>query len=78
MNCPFYYILPLFWSGPILGLVLLRGVVETTSKLTYIGNFTNCLLMFFNQTSEIAFITFLHFSAFNFLSRIKNKAIISF
>ena len=69
MKFPFYYILPIFWSAPILGLVILRGIIETTSKLTYIGNFTNCLQMTFNQIAELSFVTLIHFYLFHFLSK---------
>ena len=69
MKFPFYYILPIFWSAPILGLVLLRGIIETTSKLTYIGNFTSCLQMTFNQIAELSFVTLIHFYLFHFLSK---------
>ena len=58
---PIYLTISLCFSIPILGLVLAKGFLETDARLTYIGNYTNCLTMFICQFSELCLITTIHF-----------------
>ena len=58
---PEYLYIPLFYSVPILLLILLRSVFETTSKLKYLGNFSNTLFMEFSQITELCFFSTLHY-----------------
>ena len=58
---PEYLFISFFYSFPILLLILLRSVFETTSKLKYLGNFSNTLLMEFSQITELCFFSTIHY-----------------
>ena len=67
-----YYFLPIFFGIPILSLIFMRQLLETTSKLKYLGNFLNCLSMEFCQITELCFFATIHFWLTLFSRKIKN------
>ena len=55
-----------------LSLIFLRQLLETTSKLKYLGNFYNCLYMEFCQITELCFFTTIHYWFTHFSYKIKH------
>ena len=68
---PFYYTLALCFAVPNLSLIFLRGILETTSKLTYLGNKLNCFYMTCCEITELSLICVTHFWLTSLFRKIK-------
>ena len=67
-----YCVITIFFGIPILSLIFLRQLLETTSKLKYLGNFYNCLCLGFCQITELCFFTTIHYWLTHFSYKIKH------